>query len=114
MTSAQTNPGIDIDKIAARNQTARRMLAGFAAEMPALADFWRALDTALADALALAAEAGRLAAELAAARMEGANLAAAVLATLAAHASGEADPLYYIRDEMEARQELRERHRRPA
>ncbi len=95
---------IDLEEIATRNQTARHMIAGFAAEMPVLADFWRHLDTALADNLTLSAEVGRLTAELTATRMDRANLLAAIRATLAAHADGEADPLYYLRDELDARQ----------
>jgi predicted DNA-binding ribbon-helix-helix protein len=95
---------VDLEEIAARNQAARHMIAGFSAEMPVLADFWRHLDTALADNLTLAAEVARLTAELTAARMDQANLLAAIRATLAAHADGEADPLYYLRDELNARQ----------
>ena len=95
---------IDLEEIAARNQTARHMIAGFSAEMPVLADFWRHLDTALADNLTLSAEVARLTAELAATRLDRANLLAAIRATLAAHADGEADPLYYLRDELNARQ----------
>ena len=43
---------IDLEEITARNQTARHMIAGFAIEMPALAEFWRDLATALADSRA--------------------------------------------------------------
>jgi predicted DNA-binding ribbon-helix-helix protein len=93
---------IDLEEIATRNQTARHMIAGFSAEMPVLADFWRHLDTALADNLTLSAELARLTAELAATRMDRANLLAAIRATLAAHADGELDPLYYLRDELSA------------
>ena len=80
------------------------MIAGFSAEMPALADFWRNLDTALADNLTLSAEVIRLTAELTATRLDRANLLAAMRATIAAHADGEPDPLYYLRDELDARQ----------
>jgi len=111
-----TNPHpcyrIDIEKIAARNQTARHMIAGLAAEMPALADFWRNLDTALTDNLTLSGEVSRLRAELAATRLDTANLLAAVRAALAAHADGETDPLSYIRDELSARQIPAPRHGR--
>jgi hypothetical protein len=110
MTNAHPYSGIDLEKIADANQAARRMIAGFSAEMPALAEFWRTLDTALADNLTLAAEVTRLTAELAATRLGTANLLAAARATLAAYASGEADPLYYLRDELEACQA---RHERP-
>jgi predicted DNA-binding ribbon-helix-helix protein len=94
---------IDLEEIATRNQTARHMIAGFSAEMPMLADFWRHLDAALADNLTLSAEVTRLTAELTATRLDRANLLAAIRATLAAHADGEADPQYYLRDELQAR-----------
>lgn len=102
MTDAHPHSSIDLERIAAGNQAARHMITGFSAEMPALAEFWRSLDNALADNLALTAEVARLTAELAATRLGTANLLAAARATLAAHASGEADPLYYLRDELEA------------
>ncbi len=103
---------IDLDQITARNQTARHMIAGFAAEMPALAEFWRHLDTALAGNLTLCAEVTRLTAELAAARLDRANLLAAIRATIAAHADGETDPLSYLRDELDARQMPSQHHGR--
>jgi predicted DNA-binding ribbon-helix-helix protein len=104
MTNPHPNSRIDLEQITARNQTARHMIAGFAAEMPVLADFWRHLDTALADNLTLSAEVARLTAELAAIRLDRANLLAAIRAAIAAHAEGEPDPLYYLRDELNARQ----------
>jgi hypothetical protein len=110
MTDSRPYNRTGIEEIAARNETARHMIAGFAAEMPALADFWRHLDTALAGNLALAAELTRQNAELTAARLDRANLLAAIRATLAAHADGEADPLYYLRDELSARPAPSQRH----
>ena len=80
--------------------------------MPVLADFWRHLDTALADNLTLSAEVARLNAELAATRLDRANLLAAIRAAIAAHADGEPDPLYYLRDELNARQMPAQRHGR--
>ena len=71
MTNPHPHSRTDLEEIAARNETARRMIAGFSAEMPALAEFWRHLDTALAGNLTLCAEVARLNAELAAARLEG-------------------------------------------
>jgi predicted DNA-binding ribbon-helix-helix protein len=112
MTNQHRHYRIDIEEIAARNQVARHMIAGFSAEMPLLAEFWRHLDTALTDNLALAAEVTRLTAELAAARLDVANLLAAIRAALAAWADGEADPLYYLRDELSARQVPPGRHGR--
>ena len=110
MTIPRPHYRTDLDEIAARNQTARHMIAGFSAEMPMLADFWRHLDTALADNLTLCAEITRLNAELAATRLDRANLAAAMRAAIAAHADGEPDPLYYLRDELAARQLPPQRH----
>ena len=112
MTNTHPYSGIDLERIAAGNQTARRTIAGFSAEMPALAEFWRALDNALADNLTLTAEITRLTAELAATRLSTANLLAAAKATLDAYADGESDPLYYLRDELDNRQALPERHGR--
>ena len=110
-----TNPhvnyiDIDIEGITARNETARHMITGFAAEMPPLTDFWRLLETALADTPALSAEVNRLAAELETARRDTANLRAAIRATLTACADGEADPLWYVRDELNARQTRSQDH----
>ena len=65
---------------------------------------WEQVDRALADVPALGAVIARLTAELAATRMDRANLLAAMRATIAAHADGEPDPLYYLRDELDARQ----------
>ncbi len=101
---------INLEEITTRNETARHMIAGFSAEMPALADFWRKIDTALADNLSLSAEVTRLTAELTATRLDLANLLAAARATLAAYADGETDPLYFLRDELNARQRPPERH----
>jgi hypothetical protein len=112
MTNPRPHNRTDIEQIAARNQAARHMITGFAAEMPTLAAFWRHLDTALTDNLTLCAELTRLTADLAAARLDGANLLAAIRAALAAHADGEADPLYYLRDELSARPVPSQRHRR--
>jgi hypothetical protein len=112
MTNPRPNYRIDIEEIAARNEIARHMIAGFAAEMPALADFWRHLDTALTGNLALSAEVTRQNAELTATRLDRANLLAAIRAAIGAHADGEADPLYYLRDELSARQAPSQRHGR--
>ena len=60
------------------------------------------LAAAFADTPALAAEISRLRADLADARLDRANLAAAALATIAAHHDGEPDPLCYLRDELRA------------
>ena len=64
----------------ARNDEARRMLAGFAAATPVLSPLWQQVDRA--------------------------HLIAAIRAALAADAAGEADPLYYLRDELDEQQVL--------
>jgi hypothetical protein len=95
-------PPDDLPEVATRNRTARHIVAGFSAAFPTLADIWQYLDIALADSPALSAEMTRMRAELARARLDLANLAAAALATLAAHSDGEPDPLSYLRDELRA------------
>jgi hypothetical protein len=95
-------PPDDLPEVATRNQTARHIVAGFSGAFPILADIWQYLDTALTDTPALSAAITRLRTELAGARLDLANLAAAALATLAAHYEGEPDPLSYLRDELRA------------
>jgi len=56
----------------------------------------------LTDIPLLCEEIGRLDAAISRTRRRHQNLTAAAKATLAAHADGERDPLYYLRDELEA------------
>ena len=88
----------------ARNDHARRIIAGFRSALPAMSVMWEQVDRALADVPALGAVIARRTAELAATRRDRANLLAAMRATIGAHADGEADPLWYLRDELAARQ----------
>lgn len=104
------DPGTSLHAVYARNDEARRIIAGFASAMPAASGRWEQVDRSLADVPALGAAIGRLAAELADTRMDRANLLAAVRAAIGAHADGEADPLYYLRDEADARQGRPEGH----
>jgi len=98
----------------ARNDNARRMVAGFTAAMPALTGAWQQIDRALADVPAMGAHISRLSADLAATRLDRANLIAAMRAALGAHADGETDPLSYLRDELEGPQDgAAARGRRP-
>ena len=97
-------PGTSLHIIYARNDHARRIIAGCMSVMPVAAEMWTQVDRALADVPAMGAVISRLAAELADTRMDRANLLAAMRATIAAHADGEADPLYYLRDELDARE----------
>lgn len=102
MSNTNPNHGIDLQQISTRNAHARHIVAGCAADAPTLADMWRALDAALADTAALCAQVTRLSATLDRARLDRASLLAAMRAALAAHADGEADPLWYLRDELDA------------
>jgi hypothetical protein len=104
--NADTSP-----RITTRNDIARDIIAGFASVTPTLTGVFRFLDSALADVPAVLAELRRARAELEAARLDRANLLAAMRATIAAHADGEPDPLYYLRDELDARQERPQGHR---
>ncbi len=96
-------PAISLHVIYARNDHARLVIAGFMSTMPVAPEMWSQVDHALADVPVLGAVIGRLAGELADTRMDRANLLAAMRATIAAHADGEPDPLYYLRDELDAR-----------
>jgi hypothetical protein len=95
----------------ARNDHARRVIAGCVTALPAAWEMWEQVDRALADVPALGALIGRLTAELAETRMDRANLLAAMRATIAAHTDGEPDPLYYLRDELDAREARSQGHR---
>jgi hypothetical protein len=92
----------DLQEVRTRNDHARRIVAGFASAMPAIAGIWRDIAGALSDTAALSADITRLSAELHDARLDRANLLAAMRAALAAHADGEPDPMSYLRDELDA------------
>ena len=98
-------PVVSLHAACARNDHARRIIAGCLSAMPAALTLWEQVDRALADFPAMGAVIIRLTAELAATRMDRANLLAAMRATIAAHADGEPDPLYYLRDELDTRQQ---------
>jgi hypothetical protein len=118
----QTNPDAitDLPQINTRNDQARDIVAGCALAMPMLADLWRHVDDSLNDAVLLSAlvtrlsaQASRLSDELDRTRLERANLLAAIRAALSALADGEADPLWYLRDELDAAQSPADASRRP-
>ena len=100
MTNQPPNSPADLREISTRNQHARHIIAGFSLTLPALTDVWRFLDQAFTDTLALVAEIIRQRAEIAAIRLDRANLLAAIRVTLAAHRDGERDPLAYLRYEL--------------
>lgn len=102
MTNPSYETRADLQEVTTRNENARSIIAGFSAALPSLTGFWQQIDTALTDTSALADGLTRLSVDLAAIRAHRANLAAAGLATIAAHRDGEPDPLSYLRDELRA------------
>jgi outer membrane murein-binding lipoprotein Lpp len=114
MPNTKLNPDFNPHQISTRNAHARHIVAGCASALPALAGMWQELDDALTDTATLAAQLTRLSADLERTRLDAANLRAAMRAALAAHADGEADPLWYLRDELNAPHAPAEALRRPA
>jgi hypothetical protein len=96
-----TGTNISLQEISSRNDTARQIIAGFWAGMPALSEVWHHLRAALQDTPLLISEITRLSAELKETRLDRANLLAAMRASIAAQSDGEPDPLCYVRDELE-------------
>lgn len=90
----------DLQNVAARHQLAQDLTQAAAAEHPA--DIWHHLLAAFADIPTLTAQISHLRTDLAGARLQHANLAAAALAAIAAHDESETDPLCYLRDELRA------------
>ena len=113
MPDTHPNPRIDLQQISTRNDHARHIVAGCASAMPTLADMWQTLNDALTDTATLSALVTRLSAELERTRLERANLRAAMRATLAAHADGEPDPMWYLRDELDAPESVPAASREP-
>ncbi len=93
---------IDLQEVNARYQDAHRIIAGFSLVIPVLADLWRQVDDSLSDIPVLASEITRSYDHLTVTRLDRANLAAAGMATIAAHRNGEPDPLAYLLDELNA------------
>ena len=96
----RNTPPDSLPEVTTRNRIARHLTEGFSLSFPAV--IWRYLASAFTDLPALTAEITRLRTELADIRLDRANLAAAALATIAAHSDGEPDPLSYLRDELRA------------
>jgi hypothetical protein len=103
MANPVLNDPIDLQDIETRNRNARHIVAGFSRALPTLTEVWCYLADALADTPHLIREVLRQRADLAGIRLDRANLLAAMRATLAAAGDGEADPLAYLRDELDAR-----------
>jgi hypothetical protein len=93
-------PESDLEEVATRNQVAHEIIASL--RTASTAEIWRYIETALADVPALVLKVAHLRADLNVTGLNRANLAAAALATLAAHHDGEADPLSYLCDELAA------------
>ena len=91
-TEPRNHTDADLQEVANRHDDA----------VSAMATLARALDTIPL----LGAEVGRLRARLARTLANLHNLIAAARATLRAHADGEDDALYYLRDELEAQGQL--------
>lgn len=99
---------IKFEEVMARNFAACDVVSGFAAATPTLSAMWQHIEIALDDARDLAAEVIRLTGELRAARLDHANALAAMRAAISAQHDGEPDPLYYLRDELQASQNAAE------
>ena len=93
---------INLQEISDRNSNARHIVTGCAAAMPTLGSMWQHLDDALNDAIALSAQITRLSAEVEHTRLDRADLIAAMRAALAAYSDGEADPMWYLQDALDA------------
>jgi ABC-type transporter Mla subunit MlaD len=96
-TEPKHYPDADIQEVASRHDSAASAMGKLA----------RALDTIPP----LSAEIGRLRVRLARTLTDLHNLVAAGRAALGANSDGEPDPLYYLRDELDAQGQLPLRHR---
>ncbi|MFI6540268.1 hypothetical protein ACIBHY_47960 [Nonomuraea sp. NPDC050547] len=104
MTHRHPYPPAQLQEVLSRNHTAVHLIAALTRSTPAHAPIWEHLDTVLYDARALVVELSHVRTELDKTRHSRANLLAAAQATLAAAHDGEADPLWYVRDEVAAQQ----------
>lgn len=102
MTHHHPYPDPDLQEVIDRNRTAYQLITTFARSASTLDDLWQHVTAALDDTPHLVAEITRLRTEVAKARLDRANVIAAARATLSAHADGEHDHLYYLRDELAA------------
>jgi hypothetical protein len=96
-TEPHDRPDADLAEVASRHDSA----------VSAMGKLGRALDTIPL----LCAEIGRLRTRLVRTMADLHNLIAAARATLSAHVDGEADPLYYLRDELDAQGQLPPKYR---
>jgi hypothetical protein len=92
---------INLLEVATRADSAQHVITGFSRAIPNLADLWQQVTHSLSDIPLLITEVSRLADEVASARLDRADLAAAGRATLAAWHDGEPDHLSYLRGELD-------------
>jgi septal ring factor EnvC (AmiA/AmiB activator) len=102
MTQHHPYPYTDLQEVAHRNNIAAQLLAALTRNPLPLLPVWAHVIAALDDIETLIDEVTGLRAELASIRYQRANLLAAIRATLAADRDGDDDPLYYVRDELQA------------
>lgn len=94
MTKAP-NDKANLQEVIPRNLHAREILAHACTAHPMLAEIQREIDAALRDAAILIGEIVEI-------RIDLANLAAAARAALKAYDDGVRDPLWFLRDELDA------------
>ncbi|MFC4007960.1 hypothetical protein ACFOY2_12055 [Nonomuraea purpurea] len=106
-------PHTDLQEVSSRNQTAAQIMTALARAPLPVQLMWAQVIAALADIDALIDEVTGLRAELTSIRHQRANALAAMRATLAADRDGDDDPLYYVRDELDAQANRSDRLMRP-
>jgi hypothetical protein len=110
-TEPEDYPDVDLQEVATEYQHAETMSRSH--PFLSTAQARHAVTRALYLIPLLSAEITRLRTRLAAMLADLRNLVAAARATLSTEADGEADPLYYLRDELQAQGQLPFDQRRP-
>ncbi|MFC5186043.1 hypothetical protein [Actinomadura harenae] len=109
MPNPPTSTTVNLTEVREKSRIAREIVSYLDDALPSMAELWRRIYAALADTLMLIVEINRLNAANRLLRDDCANLLAAARATLGAADEGtDPDPLYYVRDEVNAQQQ---RHR---
>lgn len=102
MSETHHTSTINLLEVNARAESAQHIITGFSRAIPNLAELWQQVIHSLSDIPILTTDITRLTTELTSILIARANLAAAGQATLAAWHDGERDPLFYLRDELDA------------
>ncbi|MEV5574455.1 hypothetical protein AB0L06_30845 [Spirillospora sp. NPDC052269] len=108
MPSAQhaTSTTVNLTEVREKNRIAREVVSYLDDAIPSMAELWWRIYAALADTLMLIVEINRLNAANRGLRTDYVNLLAAARALLGAAEEGtDPDPLYYVRDEVNAQQQ---------